>query len=226
MKMFIMLIAVFSLSLCAQEFQVSKVSGDVKVLRGTSEEWKSVEEGQTLLGSDLVQTGAHSFIQLNRDGAVFMLKGDAALGLGYIREVTLNELLLALATEEIRNIPTEEGSGGTRTTAVYGEDKSSNETADITASEFGRKKLNGARILAETGFQESALIVAAETYRKYPVTKTLVEQRLYFADILIALELFDEAFRELHDIQKYASDEASLEEIQKRMESVKKEMVQ
>lgn len=225
MHMVLTCMAILSLSLWAQEFTVEKVSGDVKVLRGTSEKWQQVKPGETLLGSDLVQTGESAFIQLSGTNGVFMLNGDAALGLSYIREVSLNELLLALAMEEIRNVPLQNGNDKSKTTAVYGEDKSIEETKTVMHSELGRKKLNGARYLAETGFEESALIAVAEIYRKYPDTKQLIEDRIYFADILIKLELYNEAFREMLDIKKYADGSGLLPGIEKRIEMCKAKLI-
>ena len=67
---------------------------------------------------------------------------------------------------------------------------------------MGIKKINGAKQLAENGYKESAVLVAKETYRKYPSTKNKITDRIYFADILVDLKLYSEAFEEFSEIKK------------------------
>ena len=55
-------------------------------------------------------TEENGFVQLNRNGSRFILNKNSALGLNYIKKISINDLLLALAMEEIRNVP-KDGSG-------------------------------------------------------------------------------------------------------------------
>ena len=107
-KIFIILTLVVH-SLTAQEFVVNKVSGEAKYLRGMSEKWERINEGDVLQSEDLILTERSSLLQLKRGSGIFVLKGDAAIGLNHVREVSLNDLILALTLDEIRNVPSEGG---------------------------------------------------------------------------------------------------------------------
>lgn len=203
MKKFLIILLIIGIN-SAQDFLVEKISGDVLVQKGFSESWESVKVGDELSKDDLLQTEEKSYIQLNNSGNRFLLKGNSALGLNHIKEVSINELLLALAMEEIRKIPKDGKKNESRNTAVYGEEQKQASNLEIEKSSLGQKRLNGAKQLAEEGFEESAIIAAKETYRKYPETRKDVNTRLYFVDLLIQLELLEEANSELYLLKEFA----------------------
>ena len=82
------------------------------------------------------------------------------------------------------------------------------------------KKINGARQLAKSGYKESAVIVAKETYRKYPNTKKSVNDRIYFADILADLGLYQEAQSEFSDIKKIDMIKEDEQGVDQRIEEI------
>lgn len=204
MKRFFYVFLIASINLYAQGFLVEKVSGTVNVLKGTSEKYESISTGDKLNGNDLIITDNNSFIQLNKNGSRFILQSNSALGLNYLKEISINDFLLALAMEEIRKVPKEGGNGNSKNTAVYGEEIKSDLSSVHNENLMGIKKLNGAKQLAENGYKESAVLVAKETYRKYPSTKNKIDERIYFADILVDLTLYSEAFEEFNEIRKAA----------------------
>ena len=222
----IFLIGLFlSINIAAQNFIVEKVSGEVKYLSGAEEDWKTVEEGIILNGDDVLLTENKSYVKLNNSGSRFLLQSNSALGLDHIEKISINDLLLALAMEEIRNVPKKDGDGNTKNTVVYGAETKSEDKPILTSNDFGIKRLNGAKQLAENGFKESAVIVAKETYRKYPDTKKLIKDRLYFADLLAGMKLYEEAFGELTAISKLDLNEDDKEKVDYKIEQVKMEMV-
>lgn len=218
-KLFLALI-IFSTSIFSQNFEVEKVTGTVKYLKGTGDNWETVTKGTELNANDFLETEENSFIQLNKDGKRFLLKSSSALGLNYIKEISLNDLLLALAMEEIRNVPKKKNDSNLSNTAVYGS-KVTDQKVTPNDLDLGIKRLNGAKQLNEYGYDESAVIAAKETYRNYPSTKKLIEDRLYFADILINLELYEEALTELNDINNYAMNNSDKEIISQKISKVK-----
>lgn len=222
-KLFILLLFI-SINLSAQDFTVEKVSGKVQVLRGISEEFVNVKPGDKLSGNDLLITDEKSFIQLNKDGNPprrIILQSNSALGLNYVKEISINDLLLALAAEEIRRVPKNENNGNTKNTAVYGEEINPGSSINTNENLMGIKKLNGAKQLAENGYKESAVIVAKETYRKYPFTKNNIHERIYFADVLVELNLYTEAFEEFNELKKETGNSSSSETISQRLEFLK-----
>lgn len=226
----VLVILLFSGLLRAQSFMVEKVSGRVLCQRGSGEAYQQINPGEKLSQRDFILTMDNSMVLLKKDGDSFLMKGNSALGLNYIKKISTDELLLALAMEDIRNVPKGRKRNEGKTTAVYGknsqapavnaaetkssENKSSeNKSSENKSSEnkssqghdqpgksLGQKRINGARLLAENGFRESSVIAARETFRKYPETKNNPADRIYFAEVLEKLNLNEEALAEYSSI--------------------------
>lgn len=193
---YIIILFVFSTYTQAQEFTVKSVTGKVLVQKESGEKLLPIKPGDLLSGGDLIVTEKESKIRLEKNGETFVLEDDAAVNLNYIRKISLNDLLLALAMEELKDLPKDNGRA--RNTAVYG----SEEIADSEfKSEFfdriGKMKINGAKQLAEKGYKESAILAAKETFRKYPNTRKSLEDRLFLFDLLYNMKLYEEAASEL-----------------------------
>jgi hypothetical protein len=210
--------------LSAQEFKVEKVSGDVSILRGTSEEFTAIKKGDILLGSDLLITDFNSYVQLEQNNNRFILNGNSALNLMNIKEVSINDLILALTMEEIRNIP-KATPDNSKNTAVYGTQEGKARSVVLDENIIGIKKLNGARQLAESGYKESAIIVAKETYRKYPVTRSKFEERIYFADLLAGLTLYEEALTEYSEVQNLELSDQQRKIVTENVAAIKEALV-
>ena len=222
MKKILLILFVITANIIAQDYTVEKISGNVQALIGTSENWVKVSAGQKLKGTDLISTGEKSFIQLSGNGNKFVLQSNSALGLSSIKKMTLNELLLALAMEEIQNVPKTKSNQFTRNTAVYGSEVSTIKPAPVQVSDIGIKKINGAKQLAQDGFKESAILVAKETFRKYPDTKKQIQDRIYFADLMIRMNLNNEAEQELKQISSLSLNSDEKKEVDEKIEQIKK----
>ncbi|MEW5842771.1 MAG: hypothetical protein AB1775_05875 [Bacteroidota bacterium] len=222
MKKIILILFVITANIIAQNYTVEKISGNVQALIGTSENWVKVSARQKLKGTDLISTGEKSFIQLSGNGNKFILQSNSALGLSSIKKMTLNELLLALAMEEIQNVPKTKSNQFTRNTAVYGSEVSTSKPAPVQVSDIGMKKINGAKQLAQDGFKESAILVAKETFRKYPDTKRQIRDRIYFADLMIRMNLNNEAEQELKQISSLSLNSDEKKEVDEKIEQLKK----
>ncbi len=222
-KLFILLL--LASTLFAQEYVVEKVKGKVLVQKGTSEKWETVQAGDKLNGDALIVTEENSFVRLNKNGTRFVIDGNSALGLNYIKKISINDLLLALAMEEIRNVPKIKKSGEVKSTAVYGADVANEDDIAVLENTLGEKKLNGAKLLAENGYKESSVIVAKETYRKYPATKKRIADRIYFADILADLGLYQEAASEYASIKNEPMTDAQRKILEKKIEEVNLRLV-
>ena len=221
----LIIVLLISLPLFAQQFTVQKVTGRVEALKGTSENWEPVKAGDILASDDLISTFENAFIQLESPEGKFILKSNSALGLDMVKSISINDLLLALALEEIRNLPKTKGSEKVINTAVYGAEITG-EVPSAPARNFGAKKLNGAKQLAENGFNESAIIAAKDTYRNYPETRKMVRERLIFADILLDLNLWQEAASEIEDIRKHDAGSEFTTQIGERLEKINKQMTE
>ena len=196
----LVIILLFISSLTAQQFKATVVKGDVKYQSGTSEFWFQVKPNDVLQVDGIISTGKNSSLQLKESEEIINIGQSSAVSISSIKKMTTDELLLALAMEDMLNAPKTNGKGNTGTTAVYGEKEG--KTTNITTNDFGIKRLNGAIQLAENGMKESSVIFARETYRKYPETKQIASYRIFFADILFEKGLYSEALGEYLEIQK------------------------
>lgn len=221
MKKIIFILLVLSISINCQTFVVEKANGDVKALIGYSEEWTKIKEGQILQGNDLIATGDKSYVVLNNNGNRFILQSNSALGINNIKKISINELLLALAMEEIRNIPKNKENNSRRNTAVYGEKIGSSSTTKNIFNDLGIKKLNGAKHLVKNSYKESGILLAKETFRKYPETKSKIEDRLFFVDVMIDIGILNEALTELDDIKLICAKDNQLEKVEERYARIK-----
>jgi hypothetical protein len=138
--------------------------------------------------------------------------------------MTLDELLLALALEDIMNAPRKKGKKNGKTTAVYGEKYGSVEKI-LLSDDFGIKRIKGALQLAENGFKESAVVTSKEIFRKYPGVNRKAEYRIYFADLLYNLGLYEEAYEQFVSIKKLELTESENIEAEKMIGELNKKLL-
>ncbi len=201
MKNYLLAILVFTAISYSQTFQVEKVSGNVKILSSKSSTWKQLKPKMILNEIDVISTDKNSLVLIKSDQISFTLKESAAITVANIKKMSLDELVLALAMEDIMNVPRKKGNEKSDNTGVYGDKVSEETLTTIKSNDFGVKRLNGAKQLAENGMKESAIVAAQEVYRKYPDTKKDAATRIYFADLLFSSGLYDEAYDEYTEIK-------------------------
>lgn len=222
MKKLILFLTLSSGFLFAQEYTVTKVSGDVKFQPGGNENWVNVQEDKKIEQDAVISTGKNSSVTLKGNNLHFTLNESSAISVSSIKEMSTDELLLALAMEDMINAPKNNGNGKSGNTAVYGTDESNNDNPELSAGKFGIKRLNGAMQLAESDMKESAVVVAKETFRKYPDTKLLSSYRIFFADILFDKGLYNEAFEEFSEIAKLELSNDEKLDVDKKIEKIKR----
>ena len=186
----------------AQQFKVTDFKGDVKYQSGTSEVWTEVKDGMILQIDGIISTGDKSSVQLIESGEIINLGELSAVSISSIKKMSTDELLLALAMEDMINAPKTDEKGNSGNTAVYGNKEGTTKNPELKPNDFGIRRLNGATQLANNGLKESSVIFAKETYRKYPETKKIGSYRIFFADVLYDKGLYEEALGEYLDIQK------------------------
>jgi hypothetical protein len=220
-KIFLILLLLVP-SLIAQEFKAINVKGSVKYQSGTSEVWAEVKEGTSLRLDDFVSTGAKSSVQIKGTGNIITLEELSALSLASIKTMSTDDLLLALAMEDMINAPKSNGKNKSSNTATYGDDEGKNKNPEVKTDDFGIKRLNGAMQLAKNGLKESSVIFAKETYRKYPDSKQIPSYRIYFADILYEKGLYEEALGEYLDISKLDLSKEEKAKVESQTQSINK----
>jgi hypothetical protein len=214
----LLIVLMFAGGLSAQTFTVEKVIGDVKYQNGSSETWSTLSSGNTIGDDAVISTGKNSSVLLKGNKVNFNLTESSAVSVSSIKKMNIDELLLALAMEDMMNAP-KEIKKSSDNTAVYGT-KEGEKTLLIETDDFGIKRLNGAVQLAENGLEESAVVAAKETYRKYPDTKNLPSYRIYFANILYNKGLYEEALDDYVEIKKLKLNDDEKAIVNEKIESI------
>jgi len=222
MKKIILFLLLSAGLMFAQEYTVTKVNGDVKYLSGGNENWVELKAGETIKQGAVLSTGSNSSITLRSNNLHFTLSESSAISVSSIKEMSSDELLLALAMEDMINAPKNNGNGKSGNTAVYGTDENNNDKLEFATDEFGIKRLNGAMQLAKSDMKESAVVVARETFRKYPDTKLLSSYKIFFADILFEKGLYNEAFEEFNEIAELDLNDEEKLKVDEKTETIKK----
>jgi len=209
-------------SLIAQDFITTNVKGNVKYRSGTSEVWLEVREGTVLHSNDFVITGSKSSVQIKGSENIINLAEYSAISIASIKTMSTDELLLALAMEDMINAPKPNGKNNSSSTAVYGNKEGQNKNPEMKVDDFGMKRLNGAMQLAKNGYKESSVVFAKETYRKYPDSKQIPSYRIFFADILYEKGLYEEALGEYLDIAKLELNKEEKSKVESQTQSINK----
>jgi hypothetical protein len=127
--------------------------------------------------------------------------------------------------EDVINTPRKKENVKSDNTGVYG-DKIDEETLKtIRSNDFGLKRLNGAKQLAENGMKESAIIAAKEVYRKYPDTKNDASNRIYFADLLNDKGLYEEAYEEFSALKSLKLDTKQKFYVNSKLDELGKKLI-
>lgn len=221
--------SIFILLLCsaltfAQKCYVESLTGTVKVQIGSSEKWLDVKEGAELSPYTTISTGKSSTAVLVKGNTRFTLKESAAITVNSIKKMSVDDLLLALAMEDMMSAPRKKDNNKSKSTQVYGENKTE-KTTSVSNGEFGMMRINGAKQLGDNGFTESAIIAAKETHRKYPETKNLITHRIYFANLLYDKGLFEEAYAEFNSFKDFGMNEKNKAEVDSKLELLSKKLI-
>jgi len=212
----------FTSAISAQQFKVTELRGDVKYLSGTSEVWAEINVGEDMQMDGFISTGKNSSVQIKESGNIFNIGELSAVSISSIKKMSTDELLLALAMEDMINAPKTNGKGNSSSTATYGTKEGAGKTSNIIANDFGILRLNGAMQLANNGLMESSVIFAKETYRKYPETINIASYRIFFADVLYEKGLYEEALGDYLEIQTFELNKEQITEVESQIDNINK----
>jgi hypothetical protein len=225
MKTILVILLFYSSLSFTQQYQVENVSGTVKAQIGSSENWIDLKKGMELPPHSTILTDKNSSVALKNDQLKFTLEESSALSVNSIKKMSLDDLLLALAMEDMMNAPRKKEENKSKSTQVYGNPNNSKTNTGGINDQFGLARLNGAMQLKENGFTESAIITAKETFRKYPETKKLIDQRIFFANLLYEKGLYEEAYADFSSFKNYEMTEKEKEAVNSKLEFLSKKII-
>lgn len=209
----------------AQTFEIESVTGNVKFISGSDNQWKDLTPGMKITSNTIISTEISSNVKLKGDDVLFTLKESSAIAVSNIKKMNLDDLLLALAMENIINTPRKRNGEKSNNTAVYGTKISDPESIIEPSVELGNKRLNGAKQLAESGMKEAAIVTAMEVYRKYPDTKSNADNRIYFADLLFEKKLYEEALDQYNEIKSLSLNNVQQQHVTIKIEEISKKLL-
>jgi hypothetical protein len=224
MKKVIIGLILFNVILSAQTFLTEHARGDVKAQIGLNENWTNVKDGSDFNANTVIETGKKSSVEIKTNDQNFTLDQSSAIDLSKIKRMSVDDLLMGLAMEDMINAPVKKNKTESKNTAVYGAEVNGKSIPFINSDNFGIKRLNGAVKLAESGYDGSSIIYAKETFRKYPDTNLLPSYRIYFADELYKLGLYREAYDDFSHIQKLKLNKDQSEEVSSKLDDLSKKL--
>ena len=107
----------------AQKYHVESITGAVNVQYGSSEKWMVGTEDAELPPYSTISTGKNSSVVLVKGNTKFTLKESAAVTVNNIKKMSTDDLLLALAMEDMMNAPRKKDENKSKSTQVYGDQK-------------------------------------------------------------------------------------------------------
>lgn len=209
----------------AQSFEIEKINGNVKLLTSKDNSWIDLKSKTTVTANTIISTDKRSSVRIKGSEVSFVLNESSAISVSYIKKMSIDDLLLALAMDNVLNKPRKNGNKKSENTSTYGENLSSETLEIINSSSFGNKRLNGAIQLAESGLIESAIISAKEIYRKYPETKSNVSNRLFFAELIFNKGLYEEALDDYSEIKLLNLNSEQKKIVDDKIEQINKKLI-
>jgi len=225
MKKYLLTILLFATITYSQTFHAEKVNGNVRIFSSNNTNWEQLKPKMILDKNAVISSDKNSSILIKSDEISFTLRESSAITISDIRKMTLDELVLALAMEDVMNVPQKKGNEKSDNTGVYGDKVNEEILTTIKSNDFGLKRLNGAKQLAENGMKESAIIAAKEVYRKYPETKKDAATRIYFADLLFGSGLYEEAYDEYSEINALTLNTDKKKYVESKIEQITKKLI-
>ncbi len=129
-------------SISAQQFKVIELKAMLNIDPAHLKFGLRLKEGEDL------QNGWISFLQakillfrLKESGNIFNIGELSAVSISSIKKMSTDELLLALAMEDMINAPKTNGKGNSSSTATYGNKEGAEKTSNIIANDFGILKI-------------------------------------------------------------------------------------
>lgn len=224
MKTFLIFVLSFS-TILSQQYEIEKVKGNVKYISSADNTWQNLKSKVLVNQTTLISTDKNSSVKIKRDDIVFVLNESAAVSLSGLKKMSTDDLLLALALEDILDAPKQNKKSKSDNTAVYGDKITKEVLLSLESIEFGEKRLNGAVQLSRSGFIESAIVTAKEVYRKYPETKNNIETRLYFANLLKEKGLYEESLKEYNEIAGFNLSEEQRNAVKSQINLINKKLL-
>ncbi len=201
----VLALVLFSIAVQA-DVKIVTVKGEVAVRRGAEEVWLPAKAGDLLKPEDSMRSGKNASATISVDGVKELsLPEMVIIDISDIRVLTQEELLLKLAMEGIRSIPSNNNKEDItipKTTTIHGSDKGVRSKGSTMNKESFLLLLNGTKVLYRHGFYATSVLRAKEVFRLDPSLQKRIDVRLMVADAFEKVQLSGEALTEYVSLSK------------------------
>ena len=105
----------------AQSFELEKINGNVKLLTSKDNSWIDLKSKTTVTANTIISTDKRSSVRIKGSEVSFVLNESSAISVSYIKKMSIDDLLLALAMDNVLNKPRKNGKKKSEKTSTYGE---------------------------------------------------------------------------------------------------------
>ena len=201
-----LLVFIFITASVHADIKIVAVKGDVQVRRGVNEQWLPAASGDVLKPEDSMKSGKKSSAVIVIDGKNKIAVPELVIiDCSDLRKLTQEQLLLMLAMESVRSVPTERRQDELtipRTTTIHGESQEAITPTTPTHSKAGFLQLNGTKVLYSQGFYATCVLKAKEVFRLNPDLMNMIEMRFMVANAFERMELNGEALGEYRSLTR------------------------
>ncbi|MCA2004902.1 MAG: hypothetical protein LDL01_03810, partial [Ignavibacterium sp.] len=136
MKKVIAILILLSSIVLPQKFKVEKISGTVRALTTDSENWIELKTGNEIPPNAIVSVEKNSLVKISGREVSVTLTENSAITLSNLKKMSTEDLVLAIAMENIWNAPRNNGKNKSQSTAVYGKNEFEKNPV-VSNQEFG-----------------------------------------------------------------------------------------
>lgn len=231
MKKVILTFILIITSIISTNSQVNIIAfkGDVKIRKGVSEEWQTVNLNTKLSLEDAISISTKSSVTLliNNQKKI-TLPEQTIVEIADLRELSKEELLLKLAMDRILAVPPQERKNDlmpAQSTIIHGEKKADmNTIKSINNKETAIKTLNGARFLFNNKYYGTCALRIKEVLRIIPNIPEATEYKIMAGIALGKIGLYAEALNELYLIKSEDLTSEQKSVLQTNIEELKKKI--
>ena len=159
------------------------------MLSSNSNTWQQVKSKMILNENDVVSTDKSSSVLIKSNEISFTLKESSAITVSNIKKMTLDELIFALAMENVMNTPRIKENVKSDNTGVYGDKVTGETLTTLKSNDFGIKRLNGAKQLAENGMKNQLLLLL-----KKCIGNILKQKKMQLPEFILLIFYLSEDF--------------------------------
>ena len=226
-NIFLLIMITFSAVNLYADIKVVAVKGTVSVRHGVQEQWIPVSVGDVLKPEDSMELRKKSSATILIDNKLrITIPESVIIDFSDLQNLTQKELLLKLAMEQVRSVPSKENGDEMiipRITTIHGDNKQGVSMPGRKNIETGSMQLNGTKVLYDNGFYATCVLKAKEVFRSYPELTDKSDMRLMIAAALEKMNLGNEALNEYMSITTEQLSQTQRLIVAQKIESLKKD---